>query len=162
MVTQFLHLMPCLFTGVPSSHCWAFHLRPLPLIPESLSPPRSLILSRGSSHLSLYLKVAYFHSFCWPSELLSCLNPHTWLCSPLSLYPLLPRSLPPSVFCDCFLLPSKWDCSILTWAPLLVNLIELYGLYPRYTVLFLANIHLWVYTMHVLLGLSYLTQDDIF
>jgi hypothetical protein len=32
---------------IPTLHCWAFHLRSLPLSPESLSPPRSLVHSRG-------------------------------------------------------------------------------------------------------------------
>ena len=38
---------------VPSPHCRAFHLRSLPLSPESLSLPRSLVHPRGSptSHL---------------------------------------------------------------------------------------------------------------
>jgi hypothetical protein len=39
--------------SAPTTHThWAFHLRYLCLSPESLTPPRSLELSRGSSHLS--------------------------------------------------------------------------------------------------------------
>ena len=48
---------------VPSPHCRAFHLRSLPLSPESLSPPRSVVYSRGFSNL-LHIKDACFHSFC--------------------------------------------------------------------------------------------------
>jgi hypothetical protein len=36
---------------VPSPHCKSFHLRSLPLRPESLLPPRSLLHARGSPHL---------------------------------------------------------------------------------------------------------------
>jgi hypothetical protein len=37
---------------VPSPHCWSFHLRSLFLSLEHLSPPRSLVLSRGTFHPS--------------------------------------------------------------------------------------------------------------
>jgi hypothetical protein len=54
-------------------HCRALHLRsPHPLSPEILLPPRSLVHSRGSSHL-LPLQVACCHSFCCPSGLLGFL-----------------------------------------------------------------------------------------
>jgi hypothetical protein len=99
---------------VPSPHCRVFHLRSLPLSPESLSPPRSLVHSRGSPHL-LPPKVACFHSFCWPSGLQFCPPPHTWPCSPLPL-PVLSSTWVSSSLCphDCFLLPPKWDWGILT------------------------------------------------
>jgi hypothetical protein len=51
---------------VPFWHCRAFHLRSLSLRPESLSPPRSLLHSRGAPNLQPP-NVACFHSFCWPS-----------------------------------------------------------------------------------------------
>lgn len=93
----------CLSTGgelywVPS-HCYkAFHLRSLLLGPESLSPRWSLVLSIVSLKL-LTAKVAYLHSFCWPSGL------HSWFphpcqymsCSPLPLPIPSPTQLPPSL-----------------------------------------------------------------
>jgi hypothetical protein len=69
---------------VPSPHCWGFWLRSFSLSPESLSHPRSLGLSRGSSLLP-YPAAAYFHSFSWSSQLLSL----------LFLYLIL-TSIPPS------------------------------------------------------------------
>jgi hypothetical protein len=55
-------LFPVLDTSSKVSH----------LSPESLSPPKSLVLSRESPHLSS-LEDEYFHSFCWPSGFFSCL-----------------------------------------------------------------------------------------
>jgi hypothetical protein len=49
---------------VPFSHCRAFHLRFLPLSPESLPPPRSLVHSRRSPYPPSP-GLACFHSFCW-------------------------------------------------------------------------------------------------
>lgn len=46
---------------VPSTDCRKSRLRLLPLNPESLSLPWSLVCSRISSHL-LFLEVAFFHS----------------------------------------------------------------------------------------------------
>ena len=60
--------MPCLPGGgrlymfVPSTYCGAFHLRSLPLSPESLLHPRTLVHSLGSPNL-LPPKVACFHYF---------------------------------------------------------------------------------------------------
>ena len=72
---------------VPPPHCRALHPRSLPLSPESLSPPRSPVHSRGSSHF-LPPKVAYFHSFCWlsglqfphPQYLIMLLSSPPWQC----------------------------------------------------------------------------------
>ena len=52
-------------------HCRALHPRSLLLSSESLSPPMSLVHSRGSPPL-LPLEVACSHSFCWPLGLQSC------------------------------------------------------------------------------------------
>jgi hypothetical protein len=52
-------------------HYRALHLMSLPLSPKSLSPPRSLVHSRGSSHL-LPPEVVCFYSFCRSSGLKSC------------------------------------------------------------------------------------------
>ena len=52
---------------VPSPHCRAFHLSS-----ESLSPPKSLVHCRGSSHLRPP-EIACFHSFC-AGDLLECLQ----------------------------------------------------------------------------------------
>jgi hypothetical protein len=67
MGTPSLHLKPCLSTGggVPSTYFWSFHLNSFPLSSESLSPPRSLVYSRGFPYFPPP-EVAYFHSFCWP------------------------------------------------------------------------------------------------
>jgi hypothetical protein len=73
--TSSLHLMPSFYwrwtLKVPSPYCRALYPRSFPLSPESLSPPRSPVHSRGSPHL-LPPEVAYFHSFYWPSGLHSC------------------------------------------------------------------------------------------
>ena len=58
IATPSLHLMTPSFywkwtLQVPTGHCWAFQIRSLPLSPESLSPPTSLILSIESPHLPL-------------------------------------------------------------------------------------------------------------
>ena len=64
---------------------------------------------------------------------------------------------------DYFLLLSKWDWSILTWAFLLVTLLMVCGLYPRCSVQFsLMPTYQWECTICVFLGLSFFTQDDIF
>ena len=81
---------------VSSPHCRAFHQRSLPLSPESLSPPGSLVHSRGSRHLQ-YPEVACFNSFCWHSGLQSCYTANTWSCSSLFL-PIPPSLPPPGIF----------------------------------------------------------------
>ena len=58
----------------------------LPLNPEILSPPRSLVHSRRFSHL-LPNKVFCFHSFCWSSVLQSCSPPPQYLIMFLSSCP---------------------------------------------------------------------------
>jgi hypothetical protein len=101
---------------VPSPYCQAFHPRSLPLIPESLSPPRSLVHSGGSSPpppqpptsrgclfpfflLALRTSVLFPHSI--PDQV--PLSPHSPHPHPLSLPgPSLPT-------CDCFLLSPKRD-----------------------------------------------------
>ena len=82
---------------VPSSYCLAFHLRSLPLHPESVSPPRTLVHSGGYPNL-LFPEVACFHSFCWPSQLKSfsliqyqISSPHT---PPTTILLPCPPSLP--------------------------------------------------------------------
>jgi hypothetical protein len=49
----------------PLPRCRVFHLRSLPVSPESLSLPRTLVHSGGSPG------VACYHSLCWPSKLQS-------------------------------------------------------------------------------------------
>ena len=73
---------------VPSPYCRAFHLGSLPLSPESLSPPRSVVYSRGFSNL-LHIKDACFHSFCWSSALQSFSPPPQYLIMFLSSSPCL-------------------------------------------------------------------------
>ena len=70
---------------VPTPHCRTFHLRSLPLSPEYLSPPGSLVHSRRSPH-RLPSEGACFHSFCWPSGLQSCFStPQYLIMFPFSL-----------------------------------------------------------------------------
>jgi hypothetical protein len=65
-----------------------------------LNPPRSLVLSRWSSHLPP-IEVAYFHSLCWPSGLFSCPTPiHDHVPPFPSPSPLPLRSLPPFASSD--------------------------------------------------------------
>ena len=67
------------------------------LSPENLSPPRSLVHSRGLSHLTA-LEVEHIHSFCWCSWILSC-HPKTWSCSHFPL----PRPAPTKILSsNCF------------------------------------------------------------
>ena len=90
---------------VQGSHCLAFHLRSLPLSPESFSPPRSLVLSRVPPPLRLHISL---HSDGPQGFSPDSTPPHTHTCYPLSfLFPLSSRSLSSSYPCDCFLLPPK-------------------------------------------------------
>jgi hypothetical protein len=86
----------------------AFHLRSLPLSPELLSPPMSLVHSRGSPLPSTSQKVDCFHLFCWPSGLHFCSPP---ILDHIPLFPspmfLQHRSLPSCPHHDFFLLPLK-------------------------------------------------------
>ena len=109
-----LHLMPCLSVGgglykFPLHTVGHFILRFLPLSPESLFPPRSLVHSRGVPHI-LPPKVACFHSFWWPSGLQSCCPTPTPDHVPLfpSLLPFSSEStFPTPAYCDSFLIPPK-------------------------------------------------------
>jgi hypothetical protein len=99
-----------------SPHCREFHPRSLPLSSESLSPPRTLVHSEGSSHL-LPPNVACCHSFCWPSGLQSfsltrylIMFPSSPLCPfPIQVLP----SLPPHPGIAFFSLPSEIEVSLL-------------------------------------------------
>jgi hypothetical protein len=89
MITPSLHLIPCLSTGgrlykVPLPTVGHFHLRSFPLSPESLSPPGSLVYSRGYHHLPPP-RVTCFHSFFWPSGLYIGSSHSTWSCSTFPL-----------------------------------------------------------------------------
>jgi hypothetical protein len=127
------------------------------LSPKKLSPPRSLVLSRGSFNphpLRLHIAI---HS-AGPQGFFPVPTPYLIMSSsPLHLsspYPLL--------LFNYFLLPPKWHWSIITWALLLINLLDFCGLYPRYSVLFkLISTYWWVHTTNVLLGLNCNTPDGI-
>jgi hypothetical protein len=80
---------------VPSPHCRAFHLRSVPLGLESLSPPRSLVHSRGS-HQPPTSQGCFFHSLCWLSGLQSFPPTQYQIMSPKPPSPFPPTSLPPS------------------------------------------------------------------
>jgi hypothetical protein len=94
---------------VHSAHCRAFHLRSLPLSPESLSPPRSLVHSGESPHL-LPSEVPSFHSFCWPLGF-SPFHPHnTWSYSPLPHPVPFPTQVPLSLLVLCFIEERELFC----------------------------------------------------
>jgi hypothetical protein len=87
---------------VSSPYCWAFHLRSLPLSPESLSPPRSLVHSQGSPPTSYFLRLPAYILSAGPQGFSPFQSPCTGSDSPLHLRPLphhpstfSPRSLPP-------------------------------------------------------------------
>jgi hypothetical protein len=70
---------------VPSPHCWAFWLRSSSLSPKRLLHPNYLGHS-GGSLCTPSPEAAYFHSFSWPSGILSCILPYLLLTpSPLPL-----------------------------------------------------------------------------
>ena len=95
---------------VPSPHCMAFHLRSLPLSPKSLTfkvsgtfwsvPPTSYLL-----------RVVCFHSFCWPSGLLS-FSPTQYQILFLSFSPAPPEK-------SCFL---WWAYDVWGWEQLSFHL----------------------------------------
>jgi hypothetical protein len=87
--------------------------------------------------------------------------PHTWLCPPFSSpYSCPPSSLHPSHYFVPF---SKWNWSIHTWILLLGKLHTVLWIVSWLLWTFwLISTYQWVHTMHALLGLSYLPQDDIF
>jgi hypothetical protein len=123
---------------VPSPYCLAFHLRSLPLSPESLSPPRSLVQSLEGlpppffpGYLFQFFLLALRASVLFPNP-----HPNTWPCSPLPLPVTFLTHMPPSSLVKCFLLPPKWDWGILTWDLWLVSLLESRALYPGNSVLF--------------------------
>lgn len=113
MIAPSVHLRPCLSTGggffkIPL-HCSAFWQRSPQLSPESLSPFRSLVVSRGTRYLPPP-EAAYFHSFCRSSGFL--------FSSPLSKpdpVPFIPclSSLPPSASHDYFLSTKVHACYVL-------------------------------------------------
>ena len=112
---------------VPSPQCWAFHWV------LKVSSPRSLVLSRVSSHLpppNLHISI---HS-ANPLGFFPVPPPRS--CSPFFLVSPLPsRFFPTPASHDYFLHPFKWDWSILTW-DFIVKLPNFCRLYPRYSVLF--------------------------
>lgn len=106
---------------VPYPHCWAFCLRSPTLSSGSLSYPRSLKLSRGSSP-PLYPAASYFHSFSWLSGILSCLHPTNPAPLSPSHSPLPSNFLPPSASQDYFVPPFRGDWSILARTCLFIYL----------------------------------------
>jgi hypothetical protein len=123
------------------SYCWAFYLRSLPLSPENLSPPRSLVHSGGSPNL-------LFPEFPFTIFLLAFRAQSISLTQYKIRFLLSPPPVPPVHFpsqfspspslptCGCFLLLPKWVCGVLTWALQLVDLFEFRGQYLGYSVPF--------------------------
>lgn len=94
MTTLYLHLMLCFYWRwirkvLFLSKCWTFYLRSLSLSPEIVSPPRSLVQSRGSHPHLPPTKVENFHSFCWPSQINFSMHP---ISDHIPLFPLPPLS----------------------------------------------------------------------
>lgn len=151
---------------VPSPHCWAFHLRFLFWVLRCSQSTGLWVHSTGFCHL-LPPNLDCFHFFCCPSGPHSRSQPMNLILDHVLLLPslsLLPSPFPvSSCSCDCFLLPYKWDWDILNWALQLVYLLELDCILGILSFFFwLISTYQWVHIMQVLLGLRYLTQDDIF
>ena len=122
-----------------SPYCLAFHLRSLPLSPESLSPPRSLVHSGGSPQPPTFQSCLFPFFSAGPQGFSPFPLTNTRSGSPLPL--LLPAPFPSYVplsltTCDCFLLPPKWDWCVLTWAFQFFELFEFCVLYLGYSVFF--------------------------
>jgi hypothetical protein len=138
LVTLPLSLMPYLLEVDSLSSLspfWAFHLRSLPLSPESLSHSRSLVLSRGYPNL-LPPRLHIFLNIAGPMGL-SHVPPSQYLILfPLSTPCPLSHPVPsllPSSSSDYFVPTSKREWS--TWAFLFGNLLKVCGLYPRYSII---------------------------
>jgi hypothetical protein len=138
----------------PSPYNRAFHLRPLPLSPESLSPPRSLVHSRelpliltseGCS-FSFFL-LAPRASFIFPP-----INDHA---PPFPPRFYLPSSHHPLI--DYFFLPSEIEAfSLVPFNLIILSSVECIP----HILYFWSNNNLLASTYHAYpLGLSYLTQD---
>ena len=147
MATAYLNWYPV------SSHYRAFHLRSLPLSPESLSPPRSLVHSEGP-HNPPPPEVACIHSFCWSSGLHSFSRTQCQIM--LHLLTLPPSNFPPRSFhfshllIAFFFFPSGTEVSSLRlfslltfWSSLDCNLGS-----PWIFLVILVNIHLLESTDH--------------
>jgi hypothetical protein len=113
------------------SFCWRWalqvtspHCKVLPLESwESLTSQNSGTFWRFPHFL--HPEVACFHSFCWPLGLQSFSPTQHQIMFPSA--PSLHFSclvLPSLPHCGCFLLSSKWDWVIHTWALQLVDLLE--------------------------------------
>jgi hypothetical protein len=75
-VNPITYLMPCLPSGDGLyKFCWAFHQMSLPVNPESLSLPRSLVHSGGAPNI-LYPEVAYL--LIRQAVVVHAFNPSTW------------------------------------------------------------------------------------
>jgi hypothetical protein len=151
---------------VPSPYCWAFHLRFLPLSPESLSPPRSLGLSGWSPQppTSRGFQFLFFLLALRASVLFPHLIPDQVPLSSQPPSPFLPQYLPCSpVVIAFFSLPSGTEVSSVGSFSLLAFLSSVYCiLCILYSLLLLfANIHLLVRTCYVCPLGSELTRDDM-
>jgi hypothetical protein len=133
------------------------------LIPGFLPTPRSLWLSGGSSTpQSQPLIAACFHSLSLFSWLLFCL-PLYLILTLFSPSPFLLRSLSPSVSHDYSFPTSRWDWSIPTWSFLFcLTSYCLWGVSWVICNFGLISTYKLVHTIHVLFGLGYFTQYDIF
>ena len=103
------------------------HLRLLQLIPDSLSPPRTLLHFRASPPTFFFPRLPVSILSAGPQGFSPFPSPHTRSVSPLPWFPHIPAHFPLQVphflpTWDCFLLPPKWDwgvrcvhCSLLTF-----------------------------------------------
>ena len=151
------HLMPYLPAGgglfkfyLPTAR--AFHLRSLPLSPESNSPLRSLVHSEGS--LQPPTSWGYLFPFFLPALRASALFSHPIPLLPPTPSTLPPRSLPPTPLVNPFFsLPSE------TWALYLVHLFLSSVDCILDILYFFSNNHLLVSTYHACLFGSALSHS---
>ena len=141
---------------VLSHCCWAFRLMSSSLGPESLPQPCCLGFSSGSSHSPCHT-TRYFHSFSWPSGLLSCL-PHTRYCllffPPPPLFHTCPSIPLPPMIMLFHVLSEIGDWSIQIWAFPLLKLHMVCEFFMD-ILNFLGNIHLSVSTYHIFIHISF-------
>jgi len=161
-VTPALHWGPCLPTGsglqAPSPYCWAFWLMSSPWTSGSLSHPSCLELSRCSHPHPLQLYISTHSSGPLGFSPVPAPLPDPVLTTILLPSPTqVPLSLClPWLFCPMGLkhphldLPSCWTSYSLWVVP---------WIFCTFWLIFTYH---WVHAIHGLLGLGYLTQDDIF
>jgi hypothetical protein len=99
---------------VPSPYCQAFQLKSLPLSPDSLSPPMSLVHSGGYSQPPTSWGCLFSILSASPQGFSPFPSPNKRSGSSLPSNPIhFPSWVPPIPTCDCFLPSPKWECGTL-------------------------------------------------